>query len=554
MQAESGFSNAPAAWLVGSARLNKAFLEPALAALYYCPPLSSGSQAFKLLDLLSSDKRDEHIITYNTKVKSLEVELETCLTHSVPGRGIFRVESLIPFLPRLQRINLWSYLDLPEYMRSHRNFRPYPAKEILKSLSLNRISLTSWHWRGRYIPPKSQARNEDEARLISTDMNVDYQKLQQVKFTNFDSDFFFESAYDVPHPVIPTFCSTIPSLRELSFQDCGVMAGSLELLPTNLERLTFVDCDELVSPYLEQFLLSHGSSLNKLVLRHNRNLNLSFLVSLKAACPKLQVLSIDLTYYSILQSTTEIEPGYDHLILASETPSWPSKLQVLELNHLRNWSSEAAENFFGSLADSSATLQDLRRLVLAAHVNIGWKERAEFRNTWVSNLRRIFVRKSPPPNPHLMSLKAFRLWKAGKPATLSSVKARLLADSDDSDAPLLTRVRATDPTYGKQAPTSQISEGPNSLRRLRSRRKTVDSSEESEFPIAASPLHRNMVNVKENRVQGMCEVVHIIIDNLRPRENQLNESNFLDSELSGDEDYVDGQDVSDEDEGVSYAW
>jgi len=554
MMAESPYSNTPATWLVGVARLNKAFLEPALAALYYSPPLTSGSQAFKLLDLLSSDQRNEHIISYNTKVKSLDVELESCLTHSVPGRGIFRLESLIPYVPQLQRVNLWNDQDLPKYGSARQNFRPYPVKDTLKTLSLHKISVTSWQWRGRYIPPKPSARKTDEARLISADMNIDRQKLQQVKFTNFDANFFFGSEYDIPLPIIPSFCSTLPLLRDLTFQECGVAPGSLELLPTNLEKLTLIDCDSLVSPYLEQFLLSHGSSLKEVALRHNRNLNLSFLVSLKVACPKLQVLSIDLTYYSTLQSTTETEPGYDYLILANETPSWPSTLQDLELNHLRNWSSEAAENFFKSLANSASALPDLRKLNLTAHVNIGWKERAEFRSTWVSTLRRIFLRKSTPPNPHLMSLKAFRLWKEGKvPQVVVGIKERPLADSDDSDAPLLSRGR-TNPTHGKQLPTPQPSEDLNNSRRLRSRRIAVDSSEESEPPIAVSSRRNNVMKLLENRAQGMCEVVHISIDNLRPRENQLNESNFLDSELSGDEDYVEGQDATDEGEGAGYAW
>jgi len=127
-----------------------------------------------------------------------------------------------------------------------------------------------------------------------------------------------------------------------------------------------------------------------------------------------------------------------------------------------------------------------------------------------------------------------------------------LVDSDDSDAPLLKRTRQT--SHGKQLPTPQPSEDLNSTRRLRSRRIAVDSSEESEPPIAVSSRRDNVMNGLQTHAQGMCEVVHISIDNLRPRENQLNESNFLDSELSGDEDYVEGQDASDEGEGGGYAW
>ena len=38
-------------------------------------------------------------------------------------------------------------------------------------------------------------------------------------------------------------------------------------------------------------------------------------------------------------------------------------------------------------------------------------------------------------------------------------------------------------------------------------------------------------------IQGMCDEVDVRIDNLRPREEQFHESDFLDSEPSGDEEW-----------------
>jgi hypothetical protein len=49
--------------------------------------------------------------------------------------------------------------------------------------------------------------------------------------------------------------------------------------------------------------------------------------------------------------------------------------------------------------------------------------------------------------------------------------------------------------------------------------------------------------------QGMCEVVDIRIDNLRPRETQATEADFLDEEQPGDGDW-DGEDGEEE----GYAW
>ncbi|KAM0139979.1 hypothetical protein ACHAQE_008367 [Botrytis cinerea] len=46
---------------------------------------------------------------------------------------------------------------------------------------------------------------------------------------------------------------------------------------------------------------------------------------------------------------------------------------------------------------------------------------------------------------------------------------------------------------------------------------------------------------KQNVIQGMCEVVNVRIDNLRPAETQFGEADFLDSEPEGDDDW-DGDD------------
>jgi hypothetical protein len=50
-------------------------------------------------------------------------------------------------------------------------------------------------------------------------------------------------------------------------------------------------------------------------------------------------------------------------------------------------------------------------------------------------------------------------------------------------------------------------------------------------------------------IQGMCEVVDLRIDNLRPTEVQVTEADFLDEEASGDDDW-NGEDLDD----YGYAW
>ena len=56
---------------------------------------------------------------------------------------------------------------------------------------------------------------------------------------------------------------------------------------------------------------------------------------------------------------------------------------------------------------------------------------------------------------------------------------------------------------------------------------------------------------KEYFIQGMCDIVDIRIDNLRPAERQYSERDFLDQELSGDEEW-NGDDALPG--GTGYAW
>jgi hypothetical protein len=62
-------------------------------------------------------------------------------------------------------------------------------------------------------------------------------------------------------------------------------------------------------------------------------------------------------------------------------------------------------------------------------------------------------------------------------------------------------------------------------------------------------IGRRRVSMK-GFVQGKCRVVDIRIDNLRPREELFNENDFLDSEVSGDEDWDGNDDI----ENDGYAW
>lgn len=176
---------------------------------------------------------------------------------------------------------------------------------------------------------------------------------------------------------------------------------------------------------------------------------------------------------------------YDTLLRPGDTPpTWPRTLQQIELLNLRNWGLEPATTFFQSLQDVAGDLPDLRFLTIKAMLNTSWKERACFRDKWISKLERSFLRRSEPPNPHLTSLKAYRLWQEG---------VRTAADASNS--------RSRTP------------------RKTRTAQAYTDTEEE------------------DIQIQGLCEKVDIGIDNKKPSEVQFTAEDFMDSELSGDEDW-----------------
>ena len=49
----------------------------------------------------------------------------------------------------------------------------------------------------------------------------------------------------------------------------------------------------------------------------------------------------------------------------------------------------------------------------------------------------------------------------------------------------------------------------------------------------------------------MCDVVGVLIDNLRPMEEQVNEDYFLDDEIIGDEDWNEDNDDIEDDDGYA---
>ena len=584
-------------WLVGVSLLCKSFSEPALTALYRSPPLFD--DPYSLMSLLS-EPSTARMFNYNSKVQRLEIEVSKTLAYTFPGHGHFDLGSLIRLTPQLRDLSLYHVADHPKCGRIGivaRAGKWTYQDSIFQALKENDIRLRTWRWNTRMIGAKQSLSWIREVHRTSP-----FQALKALTFVNYPPSKRRSKVDSVPadEDLLAAALSVLPHIEVLAFDSCEIVNPRLmPLLPSGLSSLMIRNCSALTSEILRPFLVTHGSRLKELTLDHNQSLSLSFLTSLATACPRLEFLKMDLLYYSSHVTFSDSEPKYEDLLLPDEVPTWPSTLQTLDLVQLRNWDASTAEMFFHSLLDSAPDLPHLRRLVLKAILKIGWRDRASFRDKWIGRLQRVFLRPQESfkadrravqgpsasegcisEDDRLSSSRGRRTKEAAagsksdtqhntrrvlrphqrRTSTFSHVEIpnRPHDSGSDSDSPLVPKRRSTrlrDQDQDDYAlPDSSESPPPRSRHRRqtraeRSSRLEVNGSDAN--PSFATLAHQGGKNKAEKFVQGMCEVVEVRIDNLRPMEEQLNENDFLDEEASGDEDW-DGDDTALGDS--AYAW
>jgi hypothetical protein len=533
-------------WLMNASLTCKAFAEPALAALYRSPILKTSWQLTRF-NILVTSPSPNHFINYNAKVKRLDLD------ERMFGNN-FDVMDLFNSFPTLAHINLDS--DKDRALRGHANvigekYWKYPPN-LYDTLS--NFNLKSWQWNTAMFP--SSDSNRSSILILAHDLHLPFSKIENLHFVNL---FTINSLWS---PVLPVFNESeralIPpewllpreannsmnsifweqtsrylaeslksstNLKSLRLDFAGFPLFSwMESMPSTLTTLHFHNCDGLESNKLSDYLLASCSgSLEVLVFDHNQNLNLDFLVHLKSACPKLKELSMNLILFSQHRFAQSVKPGYETLLHRDFTPTWPTSLIRLELNHLQKLEKENAEVLFNSLICSATDLPQLRYLHLAASVDIDFRNRASFRDVWTELFARIFKRQSPPPRKELASFKAYRLYleseKTG-PTTKRS-KHRISNASTASDDGTRLRPRKSVNYDDSEEERDQSLKG-RLFATLGGKQKEEETRDE--YP-----------------VQGMCETVRVRIDNMRPGDKDLTERDFLDQE---DQDSADDSDFA----------
>lgn len=497
-------------WLLHVALLCRSFHEPALAALYQCPPVLPAHKAHALLSLLSQDP-SLLSMNYSSKIKNLHVEVEPLLLYkSGPTLGYFDIERLIEKTPQVHTIRLYHRDDytvgLPQWEINQSKWSY--SDSLFAAISSSGIVLRSWDWNCRFLDIDSLL-----GVMEKQHSGPNFNGLRELKLLHVD-DSSLEESFDRGTRLVNAL-NLLPELRRLEILDSSAVSGEvLTHLPRTIRSLTLRNCDRIWSEDLIPFLASHGTNLQELSLCHNRHLSMSFIQNLGHLCPNLEIFKMDLSMHDV-SSYHDVEPHFDTLLTQSQVPSWPSKLQEIELIQLRKWDGSTAEIFFNSLVNAAPGLRDLRKLGISAILKIGWRDRATFRERWISRLEKVFLRQSLPPDPNMRSLRKRSL----KPGNV------------------LSTTKDTDEDQGGESLHS-IGNGPSTLNKRQSSRLAQITSTEAETPANQS---REGSPLEAENVQGMCDAVNIRIDNQRPTELQYNENDFLDEEVSGDEDW-DGDD------------
>ncbi|KAL8731071.1 MAG: hypothetical protein Q9181_004443 [Wetmoreana brouardii] len=580
-------------WLFRVALLCKGFAEPALSALYYTPPLCPPSRVQKLLSSLYN-QTENSFMDYRAKVKYLDIEADI-LTRKYGGQEPVQLGDLLAVTPQVRAVGIHLLSDLPAWHKSTHLLPPAMFKRKAYQRTLfsaltrtnNCIHLSEWTWNAQ-LALRADPSCDDLHEIHKSNA---FQTVRSLTFVNPKSE------YDMRW--IARAASLLPNLKTIKLKNLDDDPQFLELLPKSLEALEITSYSLLDYMVLTQFLTSHGANLRELVLDHNDSLNMFFLDDLATICPKLKRFKMDLRFYNTHVAYNDSVPKFKVLMGHNQHPAWPPQLRCIELFHLRRWEMGAAWRFFSSLVDSADRLPDLRYIDIKASLDeSSWRDRISFRNVWIRRMHKVFRRVSAPPDPRLRSMSTFTKYRkdfrqlgnstatndinSHQPSSTARPKGDTKVEnsnafshvevkasphtsntSGDSDTPLASKRRST---RLKDRPSDALLSAPtyppSRKRRKPKRKRKADEDSSTEEDSALEDLNNLIVDDsqkifndddddKDVHIQGMCDVVRVVIDNLRPTEEHLDESYFLDDEISGDEDWNGDDDGAG---GGGYAW
>ncbi|KAL7921593.1 hypothetical protein ACQKWADRAFT_295497 [Trichoderma austrokoningii] len=558
---ESGADAANTHWLLQAATSCKLLSEPALTAIYRHPVIRHASKAKRLVSLLERSPTDT-LFNYRRKIEflHLNVKIVSQAVASQLIRPLTRLKELIFINPAEQP----PYRELDAHVRWNYTEDIFLAlgstpTEESEALALLPITLKSWEWSGSLLGGHAA----DFKGIVRFHQMPSFAHLTRLSFTNFQvpSLKLAGPALNDPQANVQTTdeddevidaigdaIAQLASLKHLVFESSTIMTGRLlSLLPKHLTHLELINCWEIDAETLAMFLITHGSSLRNLALMHNQSLNLTFLTILAEACPSLQELRMNMSYYRHHDSFNDADPMYDFALLPDQTPAWPSSIRVIDIEHIRSWSIDGMYTFIHSLVDNAASLPNLRELVIKTALDIPWQTRAELRHKLRPMVERVFLREDEDPIDAATSEQMN--------STRDSVRSRKRKRSRSPGSPVRRSNRIEAHARGSvRCPRRDNASQRHGLGRPLYREPETDEDEFDDMELSDAETQQSSSSdpQPELAVQGLCHTVSIVIDNQKTREFPYSMEDFLsDGEGSSGVEW-DGDDDDDHDFSIAF--
>jgi hypothetical protein len=552
--------------------------EAAITALYEHPLLRTEHKILSLIHTLEISPTVTRW-NYRPKIKSLHLDVQNFpIWHNNRGSDMF--VRLIRHVPNLAHMELFHVKDQPPYRALDDNIRWDTPMDLFHALEggdnngssvsdgTKRMAakLSSWKWSSRITEPLPGTTRAETIQILHR--SVSLRHLKKVSFVNFQVPSLTSKTDPIDPQVaaadqldIETLAAAITELKDLEhlvFESSTVVnAHLLPLLPKTLKRLELINCWDLGAEEFGEFLLTHGSNIEYLILNHNQSLNLSFLQHLAEGCPKLRELRMNLTYFRHHEMYDDSTPMYESLLLVPEVPTWPSTIEVIDLANLnRFWTVDAADMLMQSLVNGAPKLPMLRHLSISANLDVPWRSRSEIRQGWKDKLTKVFLRPYVPP------LKRITLRPQPTKPLTTPIKKR------KASKPPSTGTRRSGRLASQWSePSSRASSVPRDLRLLSGTRPSYQEPDSDEFDSEGDPIGvTEMSDVdssfalaglsaamppveKKPFVQGLCNVVEVVIHNGHQGEHKYGMADFLDDwSTDNDDDEWEGDLESDAEE------
>lgn len=266
-------------WLVKAATTCKAFVEPALSALYQSPPYIAFANPRNFLHI---PPLSETYLDYLVKVKALNTDVRPLAKLQSRKSLPLTLSDMVAALTRLAHLDLTDPIDRPPFRPTGRGVTWHYPPDLFDTLQRSGRRLKSWRWHCHMLRDKKDSNFFGHIHSLDT-----FQSLRQLSLSHFDIDHG-------PGLLCIDSLSLLTHVTHFTLNSCSTnhWLNLLRRLPTSLHSLSIINCHALDSNALQTALAFNGQDLKHLRLDHNQALNIDFLATLKSTCPHLESLKM----------------------------------------------------------------------------------------------------------------------------------------------------------------------------------------------------------------------------------------------------------------------